>query len=162
MTSEKGVFAGGDAATGAGTVTEAIGSGRRAADAIHCYIQGETYTGEGRPEPIGIDKINLAYFRGEPRITVPCIAMDERLKSFGEVQLQLGREAVEAEARRCFSCGVCNMCNNCYIFCPDVAILKVEGGYEIDYDHCKGCGICVEECPREAMSIEEEMKWRGR
>jgi Pyruvate/2-oxoacid:ferredoxin oxidoreductase delta subunit len=44
--------------------------------------------------------------------------------------------------------------------CPDVAISFKEGEreYGIDYDHCKGCGICAVECPRSAMTLEEE-KW---
>ena len=56
------------------------------------------------------------------------------------------------------------------IFCPDVAIVRTpplspptfrgDGGYEINYDYCKGCGICAEECPRYAISIEEELKWK--
>jgi len=37
-----------------------------------------------------------------------------------------------------------------------MAIRKKENGYEIDYDHCKGCGICVEECPTKALSFIKE------
>ena len=68
--------------------------------------------------------------------------------------------SVLEEVDRCFNCGVCNMCENCWVFCPDVSISRKndEFGYDIDYDHCKGCGICVEECPRAAMSMEEEIK----
>jgi Pyruvate/2-oxoacid:ferredoxin oxidoreductase delta subunit len=46
------------------------------------------------------------------------------------------------------------------VVCPDVAIAfnEKENGYLIDTDHCKGCGICVVECPRSAMILEEE-KW---
>jgi 2-oxoacid:acceptor oxidoreductase delta subunit (pyruvate/2-ketoisovalerate family) len=52
------------------------------------------------------------------------------------------------------------MCDNCYIFCPDNAIShkKKEFGYNIDYDYCKGCGICVTECPRNAMGMDKESK----
>jgi Pyruvate/2-oxoacid:ferredoxin oxidoreductase delta subunit len=39
-----------------------------------------------------------------------------------------------------------------------VAIRKENGNNVIDYDHCKGCGICVEECPRDAMVMEEERR----
>ena len=39
-TTRKGVFAGGDAVTGAATVILAMGAGRKAASAIHKYIQG--------------------------------------------------------------------------------------------------------------------------
>ena len=27
---------------------------------------------------------------------------------------------------------------------------------EIDYDYCKGCGICAEECPADAIVMERE------
>ena len=42
---------------------------------------------------------------------------------------------------KCIKCGVC------YIFCPDMAILKTEEGFfEADLYYCKGCGICAQEC----------------
>ena len=44
--------------------------------------------------------------------------------------------------------GKCTHCMMCWVFCPD-SIVQVEGGkvQSFDYDHCKGCGICAEECP---------------
>jgi Pyruvate/2-oxoacid:ferredoxin oxidoreductase delta subunit len=42
------------------------------------------------------------------------------------------------------------------VFCPDAAVRPAGAGYEIDYAHCKGCGICVEECPRGAMALVAE------
>lgn len=51
-----------------------------------------------------------------------------------------------------------NGCQICSIFCPDVAIKKDEEGKAlINYDYCKGCGICVEECPRKAIILKEEV-----
>jgi pyruvate ferredoxin oxidoreductase delta subunit len=45
----------------------------------------------------------------------------------------------------------------CLVFCPDVAITRrADGRFDIDYDHCKGCGICAEECPRGAMVMTRE------
>jgi len=45
----------------------------------------------------------------------------------------------------------------CWVFCPDGAI-QIEDGkvVGIDLAHCKGCGICAEECPRKAVSMVEE------
>ncbi len=69
------------------------------------------------------------------------------------------------EARRCLSCGNCFSCDNCYGVCPDNAVIKLgEPGelgagaarYEIDYDYCKGCGICAAECPCGAIEMVPE------
>lgn len=55
----------------------------------------------------------------------------------------------------------CNQCLACWIYCPDMSI-KVEDGKMtgIDYDYCKGCGICALECPgtkgNKAVVMEEE------
>ncbi len=51
----------------------------------------------------------------------------------------------------------CTNCLICWIFCPEPAVIKApQGLIEIDYDHCKGCGICAEECPRKAISMVDE------
>jgi len=39
-----------------------------------------------------------------------------------------------------------------------MAVKRKDNGYEIDYDYCKGCGICFEECPRNVISLEREIK----
>jgi Pyruvate/2-oxoacid:ferredoxin oxidoreductase delta subunit len=99
--------------------------------------------------------------------------IEERVRGFEEVNLGFSGEEAQAEAERCFSCGTCNLCDTCLTFCPDVAIARLVAppypvplarlngaGYEINYDYCKGCGVCAEECPRYAISIEEEIKWK--
>ena len=54
-------------------------------------------------------------------------------------------------AEKCISCMIC------WMYCPDSSI-KVEDGkvVGIDYDHCKGCGICAEECPAKAINMVRE------
>jgi Pyruvate/2-oxoacid:ferredoxin oxidoreductase delta subunit len=56
------------------------------------------------------------------------------------------------------SCGNCFGCDNCYGVCPDNAVLNVDDadGYAFDLNYCKGCGICVEECPCGAIEIIPE------
>ena len=66
-------------------------------------------------------------------------------------------------SRPIFHLDRCIDCKFCWIYCPDSAILldsnnKVCG---IDYDHCKGCGICSFECPvkpDKALIMEKEVK----
>jgi len=42
----------------------------------------------------------------------------------------------------------CTQCLLCWIVCPDSAITVKDGKVVgFDYDHCKGCGICAEQCP---------------
>ena len=50
----------------------------------------------------------------------------------------------------------CIGCLQCYLYCPDGVIEKVEGKVAIDYDFCKGCGICVKICKFDAIKIEGE------
>jgi 2-oxoacid:acceptor oxidoreductase delta subunit (pyruvate/2-ketoisovalerate family) len=57
------------------------------------------------------------------------------------------------EAHRCFSCGHCTQCDTCLVYCPEGIIHRRNGAYEVDYSFCKGCGICVTECPRKAMEM---------
>lgn len=179
-TQEPGVFAGGDAA-GTYNVVNAIASGKRAAIGIDCFLRGwplecvaerigvgpegplsmRAYMDlrEGLPvtpasQPVELEQINVAYFPRAPRAQQP---VREGARDFAEANLPLSRTAAEEEAGRCFNCGLCNMCGNCFHFCPDSAVLRRHGwGFEIDLDHCKGCGVCVEECPRGAMKMIPE------
>jgi pyruvate ferredoxin oxidoreductase delta subunit len=51
----------------------------------------------------------------------------------------------------------CTNCLICFIYCPDSSVLvNKEGKISIDYDHCKGCGICAYECPKEALDMVDE------
>lgn len=53
------------------------------------------------------------------------------------------------DGQRCVHCFIC------WVYCPDSAIRVREGKVVgIDYDYCKGCGICARECPPKAGAIE--------
>jgi len=52
----------------------------------------------------------------------------------------------------------CVNCLICWICCPDAAIVRKEKWVEVNYDYCKGCGICAKECPKEAIKMTEEQK----
>jgi len=73
--------------------------------------------------------------------------------------LGLQLEQTLAEAGRCFSCGTCVVCDNCVTVCPDLAVRRAPaGGYEVLGDYCKGCGLCVRECPTGSMTMVEERR----
>jgi 2-oxoacid:acceptor oxidoreductase delta subunit (pyruvate/2-ketoisovalerate family) len=176
----RGYFAGGDATNPYHTVVGAIGSGKRAALAIHEYLQGrwsrekfrmvqvgEKGTislkkyfhppeGEANPSVVSFKEMNTDYFEHQPRMIIPKLSVEERRGGFREIHLSLKREEAQEEASRCFNCGICNGCDNCWTYCPDLAVKRKKDRYEIDYDYCKGCGICFEECPRSAILLEEE------
>jgi len=42
----------------------------------------------------------------------------------------------------------CTQCLICWVVCPDASVAIADGKVTgFDYDHCKGCGICAQECP---------------
>ena len=56
----------------------------------------------------------------------------------------------------------CTHCMICWIFCPDSSFLVEEKRLVgVDLDHCKGCGICAEECPKQCIKMVEETALRG-
>ncbi|MCG6964605.1 MAG: FAD-dependent oxidoreductase [Acidobacteria bacterium] len=164
-----GVFAAGDAAFGDGTVTAAVGGGRRVAAVVDRRLGGRELPAAApslqklwqRPveaaHPVYVEQLNVAYFTESPRPQIEEMDAQARRSSFDEVVQGFTDEQAVHEARRCLVCGTCNECCNCLFFCPDVAIHKRNGvvGFEIDTEHCKGCGICVEECPRSALTLVE-------
>jgi pyruvate ferredoxin oxidoreductase delta subunit len=50
----------------------------------------------------------------------------------------------------------CKECLFCWIFCPDAAILWDGEKISIQYNYCKGCGICAKECPFDAITMMKE------
>lgn len=153
LTEHPGVFAGGDARQGAwGTVSGAIGDGRRAATAIVAHLRGELSEMETTPPPIGLMELNLHYFEPAPRAEETILPVVQRM-GCAEIAQSLPAVEVSAEAQRCFSCGNCMACDNCWTLCPDQAVLKTRekaadgSHYLFDYDYCKGCGLCAHECP---------------
>jgi NADPH-dependent glutamate synthase beta subunit-like oxidoreductase len=150
------IFAGGDIVTGAASVVEAIAAGRKAAERIGRMLSREPEPAVEEPRTISIENINTAYFTKGKRALVPRIPVEQALAGYGEIFTGYDGELLRREADRCFSCGVCNYCDNCWVFCPDVAVKRLANEYEFDYDYCKGCLVCVTECPRSAISTREE------
>ncbi|HUH95316.1 MAG TPA: NAD(P)-binding protein [Casimicrobiaceae bacterium] len=157
-TSVERVYAGGDVASMARFVTEAIGMGKRAAREIDRALRGGEPGAIGEEKVVGLSSINTFYYAPLGRATERRRSAAQRLADNGEVQLGLNLEQALAEAQRCFSCGTCIQCDNCVQYCPDLAVKREGGGYVVLTDYCKGCGLCVKECPTGSMKMTEEKR----
>jgi NAD-dependent dihydropyrimidine dehydrogenase PreA subunit len=100
----------------------------------------EIYMGGERrlrnPHVVTFGEINKDYFRYSPRLTQPRLVREERVRSFAEIDLRVSGNIA------------------------DLSVLHDQSaqGRHINYDYCKGCGLCVVECPRNAMTLEEEVR----
>ncbi len=159
MTGHPGVFAGGDMVPAERTVTVGIGHGKNAARHIDGWLRRRPYQPPPQAEIATFDKLNTWYYADAPRTEQPKLEIERRRGTFDEVVIGLDESNALYEARRCMSCGNCFSCDNCYGVCPDNAVIKLgDPGelYEIDLDFCKGCGICVAECPCGAIEMVPE------
>lgn len=157
QTNVNGLYAGGDVASMERFVTQAIGMGKEAAKAIAAELE----TTHSPPAPltdplVDYKRINTAYQDRHARTPQGNTEAADRLSSFDEVQHPLSTKDAQTEAARCFTCGTCIYCDNCYFYCPDMAITKLDNGYEVKTDYCKGCGLCVAECPTGSIHMQED------
>jgi 2-oxoacid:acceptor oxidoreductase delta subunit (pyruvate/2-ketoisovalerate family) len=158
MTGHTGIFAGGDMVPSERTVTVGVGHGKKAALNIDAWLRGEIYKAAPKHELAAYEKLNPWYYADAPQTIRPMLDVLRRKSTFEEVQGGLDESNALFEARRCMSCGNCFECDNCYGVCPDNAVIKLGPGkrFEFNYDFCKGCGICVAECPCGAIKMVQE------
>ena len=159
MTGHRGVFAGGDMVPAERTVTVGVGHGKKAARNIDGWLRGVGFNTPPKHEVVTFDQLNTWYYADAPRSVQPALEIERRRSTFDEVVGGLDESNALYEARRCMSCGNCFSCDNCFGVCPDNAVIKLgQPGerYEIDLDFCKGCGLCVEECPCGAIEMVPE------
>jgi NADPH-dependent glutamate synthase beta subunit-like oxidoreductase len=156
-------FAAGDIVDGPGMVVQAVGAGKKVARAIDLLLtRGEIEIAEEKPDVIDdLKRLNVRYFKHAPRVKQLEREPEERVKSQKlEVRLGYSEEMSVREADRCFSCGVCNGCDNCWIVCPDTSIVRDKrenGHYSVNLNYCKGCGVCVQECPTGCLEFVPEL-----
>jgi len=171
MTGHAGIFAGGDMVPAERTVTVGIGHGTKAARCIDAWLRnqggrppqtppqgaGRSLAAPARDQLADFGRLNTWYYADAPATVRPVLEAARRTSTFDEVVGGLDESTALFEARRCMSCGNCFGCDNCYGVCPDNAVIKLgDGEYEFDYDYCKGCGLCVAECPCGAIEMEPE------
>jgi 2-oxoacid:acceptor oxidoreductase gamma subunit (pyruvate/2-ketoisovalerate family) len=154
------VWLAGDMATGDGTVTHAVGNGRRTAQRVLAALAGEPDPVAARPSADDLvtpAHVRFSHFEVEPPHAESHLPAATRTAGFAEVSLGLSGPE---EAHRCFSCGTCTHCDTCLLYCPEGVIRRQGDGYRVDEAYCKGCGMCVAECPRRAVEMVPEASAR--
>ena len=170
-TSVEGVFSAGDAVLGPATIVEAIGGGKRAASSIDRYLSGIP---QPKTPPVPVRRARTDWLEVPAstkmilkRPEMPLLNVDRRRITFQQVELGYSENMAREEARRCLRCDICRRCGDCVKVCHDkMGIDALQMGY-LDFDHpvktdfrltqekCIACGACAENCPNEAMRIED-------
>ncbi len=105
-TNIKGVFACGDVVSGPSNLINAIASGKKVANAVHCYLRKQPFETDEIFPPMG--KLNeriVSLIPKENRVKMPLLPMEERRNTFAEVELGYTYEQAVKEAGRCLKCG---------------------------------------------------------
>jgi NADPH-dependent glutamate synthase beta subunit-like oxidoreductase len=133
-------------------VVNAVGDGKRVAFNLHRVLSGQPL--ETRTIALDVitdlNRMNMTYFPHFARVKQDMLPSTSRKLTQDEVIQSFSEEQAIEEANRCFSCGTCNACDNCYLVCPEPCIarsVRSNGLYKILIDYCKGCRVCIEECP---------------
>jgi NADPH-dependent glutamate synthase beta subunit-like oxidoreductase len=149
-----GIYAGGDMVPADRNATVAIAHGKKAARHIDAFLRGATVSRQPKHEIATADLMNTWYYSDAPRALRPILEAVRRTSGFAEVVGDYDESTALYEARRCMSCGNCFECDNCYGVCPDNAVIKLGPGkrFQFNYDYCKGCGVCISECPCGAIA----------
>lgn len=176
-TNIRGVFAGGDAASGPRTVIEAIAAGRKAADSMHAFLTGRPIA--PRPRDVNVTKgdnlqdVSLKNFDGipiQPGERIPERPVNTRVKDFCEYTLGFSEDMAVREAKRCLGCG-CVAVSKCELrrlaaeYDADLSVLGTQKKppYEVDNRHpfitvdpnkCIFCQRCKNTCEYQAMELD--------
>ncbi len=126
QTSNPYIFAGGDGVTGATTLIEAAGQGKRAAFFIDKYLNNQNLENfEPGDKLPAVDKSIVLKKYGDNRI--PAIEGEirpvaERIKDFEEVEITYTEVELKGSTLRCMDCSNCRECHQCLSACPAEAI----------------------------------------
>ncbi|WP_449258850.1 NAD(P)-binding protein [Chlorobium limicola] len=145
------VFGGGDAIR-VDLITTAVGHGRKAAESIDAFLNGQPLPEQGYREVTKVQKQDVLYFFQSPQAKRQTVVPDDVVGNHDELLVALSEEEALAEAARCMSCGLCFDCKQCVSFCPQEAVSRFRDNPEgekvyTDYSKCVGCHICSLVCP---------------
>jgi formate dehydrogenase major subunit len=182
-TNLKGVFAGGDAVSGPEMAIRAVASGKLAAASMDQYLAGQEVVGALERINILMGKLDeeelAALFRQieeSPRAPMEELALEQRRRSFEEVEKGLAADVAVREAQRCMSCG-CSKATSCRLrdFATEYNVdpLRFRGEkrkFDRDTSHpevayepgkCILCGVCVKVAAQEGEEVGLVMVERG-
>ena len=120
------IFACGDVVSGASMITQAVGSGRRAAYMIDRFLQHEPFEADAfdarmpKVEPEDVLRRQKSHSRKDPLASAKLSLADPT--DFREVEAPLTESEAHYSAGRCMDCGVCSECHECVNTCPAGAI----------------------------------------
>ncbi len=125
-TSIKGVFAGGDNAAGPGSVIEAVAAGKRAAESIQRYLNGEEILAnrfESTIKPVPQELLpSTKNIEKKKRAEAIELIVEKRKNTFEEIEAAFSVEEAIAEADRCLNCAQCSECMECVSACEKKAV----------------------------------------
>jgi NADPH-dependent glutamate synthase beta subunit-like oxidoreductase/coenzyme F420-reducing hydrogenase delta subunit len=164
MSSARNIFVAGEVVTGPGSAIAAVANGRRAALAMHLFLQGEAIEGRlpvqekekiGQMPPEVAEKVAKA-----PRQKISHLSPEVRVKTMEHFEMGFTEKEALDEAGRCRGCGggavvdqkKCMACLTCMRVCPYGAPV-VEAYSTIRPEYCQACGLCAPECPAQAISM---------
>ncbi len=125
-TSVRGVFAGGDNASGPASVIEAVAAGKRAAESISRYLNDEEMHSnrfEHTLKPIHEESLpSTKKIAKKARAVAAELPVENRIHNFNEIESSLTIEEAIAEAERCLNCAQCSECMECVSACEKKAV----------------------------------------
>ena len=154
-TAMDGIFAAGDAATGASSVVQAMADGRRVAFAVMREINGamavqQIHPVAVRPEARDFDPV-AADLPVRPRAIMPEMPAAQRHGGFAEVALGLEESQAQTEAGRCLQCGSCAQCLACLPACAANQAIRHDDAAQTIFENA---GVVIVADPEMAPSLK--------